>query len=134
MAPEVLPDRPEFAPATWWNTHGIPVGLNPLTGEQRDIPSEGAEPARWVMAETYFEQTVDVPGEMTAAGLGYYRIFSRGFGRLMGSVAVSESIVARPWQGKYQAGAYPTSGSIAPFCTQFASRYPCGRLAWRQLR
>ena len=134
VAPEALPERPEFAPASWWQAHGIPAGFNPLTGEQRAIPAEGTEPALWVIAEVHFEQTGHAPGELAAAGLGYYRIISRGAGRRTGSVAVSEAIVARPWQGDYRAGAWPPSNGSAPFCAQFAGRYACGRLSWRQLR
>ena len=133
VAPEALPERPEFAPAAWWHAHGIPVGFNLLTGEQRAVPAGGSEPARWVMSEIHFEPTGAAPADPAAAGFGYYRIFSRGAGRLAGSVAVSESIVARPWQGEFQAGTWPPSSNAASFCAQFSGNYPCGRLSWRKL-
>jgi Tfp pilus assembly protein PilX len=131
---ESLPERPEFASGAWWQAHGFPAGFNPVSGEQRAYPSEGAEPPRWVVAEAHFEPTGDVPGELTAAGLAYYRIFSRGLGRQPGSIAVSETVVARPWEGEYKAGEYPPTSGASSFCTQFAGLYPCGRLAWRRRR
>jgi hypothetical protein len=68
------------------------------------------------------------------AGVGYYRILARGTGGSPGSLAVIESIVARPWGGEYQPALYPAAQPPGLFCRQFDPAIPCGTLAWRQRR
>ncbi|MEJ2385454.1 MAG: hypothetical protein P8Y54_13880 [Xanthomonadales bacterium] len=47
---------------------------------------------------------------------------------------MSESIVARPWHGRYETAAYPPERALRAFCDPFDTELPCGVLAWRILR
>ncbi len=132
--PGEIPDQPEFESAEWWRNNAFAAGFNPETGETSLTPDQGAEPARWIIEEIHYIATGDSREEYGAEGLGYYRILSRGSGRNERSVAVIETINARPWEGDFQAGAYPLDGPDSAFCAQFESRYDCGSLSWRQRR
>jgi Tfp pilus assembly protein PilX len=129
-----LPTRPEFESAAWWRSNAFAVGYNPETAEQAATPDAGAEPARWIMEEIWYETTGDPRGENKAEGVAYYRVLGRGTGKNTRSVAVTEAIVARPWEGDFQAGVYPPGEPPGAFCRQFESRYPCGRQSWRRRR
>jgi Tfp pilus assembly protein PilX len=129
-----VPARPEFQSAEWWRNHGIEAGLNPETGENRLSQPVGAEPARWILAEIHAESTGDAGSETTARNLAYYRIFSRGAGLHPGSVAVTESVAARPWGGSFEPGPLPPLNGPNPFCRQFLHRYDCGMQSWRRRR
>jgi Tfp pilus assembly protein PilX len=129
-----LPARPEFESAAWWRSNAWAVGYNPETAETAIAPDGGAEPARWIIEEIQYQTTGDIRGENLAEGVAYYRIFGRGTGLNTRSVAVIESIVARPWEGDFQAGIYPPDEPFGAFCRPFESRYDCGSLAWRQRR
>jgi Tfp pilus assembly protein PilX len=129
-----LPARPEFESAAWWRSNTFALGYNPETAEQESTPDAGAEPARWIMEEIQYEATGDPRGENRAEGVAYYRVFGRGTGQNTRSIAVTEAIVARPWEGDFQAGSYPPTGPPGAFCRQFESRYPCGRQSWRRRR
>lgn len=129
-----LPPQPEFESNSWWDEHAIAAGYNPSTAEETPTTDNGAEPARWIIEEIHYETTGDEPGENRAGSIAFYRILSRGTGRNPGSVAVIETIAARPWEGEYLAGAYPPDGLFGTFCKQFENRYDCGVLSWRQRR
>ena len=129
-----LPARPEFESVAWWRGNAWAVGYNPETAETENTPDSGAEPARWVIEEIKYETTGDLRGENMAEGVAYYRIFGRGTGLNTRSVAVIEAIVARPWEGDFQAGTYPPDGPFGVFCRPFENRYECGSLSWRQRR
>ena len=129
-----LPLRPEFESAAWWRSNAVAVGYNPETAETITTPDGGAEPARWIIEEIQYAATADTRGENMAEGVGYYRIFGRGTGLNTRSVAVIEAIVARPWEGDFQAGSYPPDGPFGAFCRPFENRYDCGSLSWRQRR
>jgi len=129
-----LPARPEFESAAWWRSNAWAVGYNPETAEMMIAPDGGAEPARWIIEEIQYQTTGDQRGENLAEGVAYYRIFGRGTGLNARSVAVIEAIVARPWEGDFQAGSYPPDGPFGAFFRPFENRYDCGSLAWRQRR
>ena len=129
-----LPPRPEFESAAWWRSNAVAVGYNPETAETTTTPDGGAEPARWIIEEIQYAATADTRGENMAEGVGYYRIFGRGTGLNTRSVAVIEAIVARPWEGDFQADSYPPDGPFGAFCRPFENRYDCGSLSWRQRR
>jgi hypothetical protein len=129
-----LPERPEFESAAWWEANAEEAGVNPDTGEAFGLPWAGTEPSRWLIAELHYEATGDAPGEDSAEGVAWYRILSRGIGRQAGSVRVTESIAARPWEGEFPANEFPPQGSSRSFCETFEGRYPCGRLSWRRRR
>jgi Tfp pilus assembly protein PilX len=129
-----IPARPEFESAAWWQNNAFTAGYNPESAETADTPDTGAEPARWIIEEIQYETTGDGRGENRAEGVAYYRILGRGTGQNARSVAVTEAIVARPWEGDFQAGMYPPREPFGAFCRQFEKRYRCGSLSWRQRR
>jgi len=132
--PGEIPDQPELKGVEWWRSNAFAAGYNPETAETSYVGDRGAEPARWIIEEVHYLATGDSPGENGAEGLGYYRILSRGTGRNERSVAVIETVAARPWEGNFQAGTYPPEGPARIFCRQFEARYDCGRMSWRQRR
>jgi len=129
-----LPPHPEFESSSWWRSQAVAAGWNPETGEAVGELRTGDEPARWLIEEIHYESTGDTSSDTTAEGVAFYRVLSRGTGRHPGSVAVTESIVARPWEGTYAATPFPLEGSSTEFCRQFEGKYDCGSLAWRQRR
>jgi len=129
----------EFQSLGWWLSNGIAAGVDPDSAETvTTSPGTGANPPLWIMEELYFEATASSGVESDTDGVAYYRILSRGTGTQAGKVAVTESIVARPWGGEYQLGAFPADAESSVFCLQFAGpteeNLDCGRLAWRQRR
>lgn len=132
--PGELPDEPEFESAAWWRLNGIRAGDHPESGDPVLPPGTGGEPARWLIEEIQYqalESRDEAPG---FAGLGWYRILSRGSGRHPGRIAVSEAIVARPWEGDYSPAGYPPRPDDPDFCAQFTTDVACGRHAWRRRR
>lgn len=129
-----LPAQPEFESAEWWRSNAIASGYNPETAQTAGPSGSGAEPSRWIIEEIHFAPTVDPQDEKLAESVAYYRILSRGTGLNARSVAVTETIAARPWEGNFQPGTYPPDGPVSTFCRQFAHRYDCGKLSWRQRR
>jgi len=134
LNPGTLPANPEFESVQWWRSNAFIAGYNAETNEQLETSDQGAEPARWIIEEIHYLATGDAGSETSAEGLAYYRILSRGTGRNSRSVAVTEQIAARPWDGDFEPGAYPPVEPDRSFCRQFAGRYDCGRLSWRQRR
>ncbi|MBT8048881.1 MAG: hypothetical protein HKN57_00640 [Xanthomonadales bacterium] len=129
-----LPMNPEFESAAWWRNNAIPAGYNPATAQMEITPAQGAEPALWLIEEVHYESTGETEHESHAGGQAFYRIVSRGTGLNARSVVVTETIVARPWEGDFSAGPYPPNGPVETFCRQFDDVYACGHLAWRQTR
>ena len=131
-----LPAFPEYEAASWWLSWGAEAGAASLAGlpmEHRGVP--GAEPPRFLIEELHFDPANAVTVSADAPlldGIGYYRILGRGSGRGTAAIAVSESIVARPWK----ADALPAQGNgdIDMFCADYRPWYDCGRMAWRQRR
>ena len=132
--PGELPAHPEFESAAWWRINALEAGRHPETGEILASLAGGSEPARWIIEEIHYETLDAVTGAPAIDGVAYYRILSRGTGKHPGSVAVTEAIVARPWEGDFHAASFPEEGSGTPFCNQFPGQYPCGTMAWRQRR
>ncbi len=127
-----LPARPEFESAAWWRANGYLAGADPESGDSLGYGSGGVEPARWIMEEIRYEPVEAGDPELTVAGIGYYRVFARGSSKRPGSVAVSETILARPWDGEYDPAPYPATDPPGGFCSQFGESVACGTLAWRQ--
>lgn len=127
-----LPADLEFESAAWWRLNGILAGTHPETGDAAGSVVQPPEAALWLMEEIHFEPFDQPVAEPVVGGIGYYRIFGRGGGKQAGSVAVTEAIVARPWQGAYRAAEFPPQAIAPPFCRQFDAAVPCGTLAWRQ--
>jgi Tfp pilus assembly protein PilX len=127
-----LPPNPEFESADWWRSTAVLTGTHPESGDSLGTAHYGGSPSYWIVEEIHFEPFADPIEDPAVAGIGYYRLFGRGSGNHPGSVAVTESIVARPWQGEYQPADFPTPASSGAFCRQFDPNVPCGTLAWRQ--
>lgn len=128
-----LPRNPEFESIAWWQSHGVASGHHPETGEPLTAGEPDAWPSRWIIEEIRYEPT-PATGEQSLAGVGYYRILARGIGGNAGSLAVTESIVARPWGAGLEPMPFPAQAPYTAFCSQFDPATPCGTLAWRQRR
>ncbi len=129
-----IPDRPEFLGPAWWLANGTASGRQPQPGGQAGYEAPANGESVWIIEEIHFE-----PGVEDAAGkidrpVAYYRVFARGRGVFPGSVAVTESIVARPWGEGIQASAFPPEPFQAEFCSQFDKALACGVQSWRQRR
>jgi len=137
-----VPAGAEFRGSGWWLSNGIEAGVNPESAEAVAAnPGSGANPPLWIMDELHFEAVENANPDNGIEGVGYYRILSRGTGIQTGKVAVTETIVARPWGGDYLPDAFPPGAEASEFCLQFAGPEEnpeedpdCGRLAWRQRR
>lgn len=130
--PDDLPERPEFEGAAWWRLNGTLAGVHPESGDPLGMFLASVGDARWLIAEVNHEPFTTAASGAAPDGIGYYRIFGRGTGLQAGSVAVTESIVARPWEGSYEPADYPPPADSPGFCRQFDAAVPCGALAWRQ--
>lgn len=134
-----IPALAEYQSAAWWRANGVAAGTHPVSGENStSYENSGSEPARWIMEELHFHPLSGNELEDGTEGIAYYRILGRGSGIHPASVAVTESIVARPWGGDYQLGDFPPGPEPDDFCLQFDQQtrqlINCGRLAWRQRR
>lgn len=129
-----IPEDPEFENLAWWRENGAAAGKNPVTGESTAPEVDDRQTGLWVMEELHFEMTVNTEDETLPAGVGYYRIFSRGAGLQPGSTAVTETIVARPWGGEYLPTEFPPEEPLSAFCRQFDGVATCGTVSWRSLR
>jgi Tfp pilus assembly protein PilX len=134
-----LPARIEYESIAWWRANGVEAGTNPLTGEKViSFTGEGSEPPRWILEEVHYQPTDGSGSGDGTQGVAFYRIIGRGTGTHPVSVAVTESIVARPWGGDYQFTKFPPGPGPGDFCMQFGEQtdkqFKCGRLAWRQRR
>jgi len=129
-----LPRYPEFESAAWWMVNAVAAGTHPETGDAVDLPAPEADPPRWIIEELrYVPLDESVSGDQ-AVGVGYYRILARSSGGRAGGLAITESIVARPWDGDYEPLPYPSDTPPGAFCRQFDQRVACGMQAWRQRR
>ena len=114
-----LPPTPEFEAKSWWRNHG---------------QTENAGLSFWLIEEIHFEPYRPAFGQPLFAGVGYYRILSRGEGRRAGNISVTEAIAARPWEGDFEPGQPSGTNRKLDFCSQFPEQVPCGILTWRQRR
>ncbi|MEJ2385682.1 MAG: PilX N-terminal domain-containing pilus assembly protein, partial [Xanthomonadales bacterium] len=111
-APGSLPVQPEFRSAEWWAEHAIPADRHPVSGEPGGVDVATGLEALWIVQEIHFDAIDPAGNEQQVEGLAYYRVLARGRGRQANTVAVSESIVARPWQGRYETAAYPPERAL----------------------
>jgi Tfp pilus assembly protein PilX len=134
MPPGSLPDNLAFESTAWWRSHGHESGVHPLTGESFDTEQGVAEPPRWLIEEVHYRAEKLAGATAEADAVGYYRLVSRASGRRSGSIAVTELILARPWEGDYKVPSYPPERQSPGICEQFPQDSPCGVLSWRQIR
>jgi len=132
-----LPQSPEFEAGSWWQLNGAAAGLEPGTGDMRiDYTLAGTDDPLWLIEEIHMqplEGIVAEPGDPEPK-LGYYRVLGRGSGRLPGSIAVTETVVARPWAASLTPATFPPRSDETWFCEQVPGEVPCGRQAWRRRR
>lgn len=132
-----LPPYPEFEDEAWWQLHGAVAGVDPGSGAVRmdySLPATAAP--RWIIEELHFEPLegiVTEPGDPEPT-VGYYRLLARGSGRFPGSIAVTETIIARPWGAGLRPAPYPPAADEPWFCDPVPEAVPCGRVAWRRRR
>lgn len=134
-----IPALAEYENAAWWRSNAVKAGINPATGEiLASYEDLGTEPPHWILEELHFQSAAEGEFEDGTRGVGYYRILGRGTGVHPASIAVIESIVARPWGGDYRLNGFPPGYGPENFCTQFDQaqllQLDCGRMAWRQRR
>ena len=134
QGPGELPAEPEFESAAWWRAHGTVAGVHPESGLPFGPGDDGAEPARWLIEEMRYVAAPAQAAGASSDGVAYYRILARGSGAHRGSVAVTETLLARPWEGDYEPAALPPLQPSRHFCRQFDATVDCGTLAWRQRR
>ena len=132
--PGTLPPSPEFLPGAWWGRQAADAAQDPLNGSPLPVGGAGVGKAHWLIEEVHFQVLDPDQSASTLHGVGFYRLLGRGTGRHARSVAVAEAIVARPWQGTYEAAMFPPDRSPGDFCNQFDDGVPCGMLSWRLRR
>jgi Tfp pilus assembly protein PilX len=129
-----LPANLAFESAAWWHSHGHESGVHPLTGKSFDPGAGTAEPPRWLVEEVYYQAEKLAGATVRADAVGYYRLISRASGKRKSSIAVTELILARPWEGDYSVAPYPPDQQSPGICEQFSQDISCGVLSWRQIR
>jgi len=129
-----MPRNPEFESAAWWRSNAVAAGSHPETGEPLANDPAEVEPPRWLIEEVHYRSLADGSVEAAVAGIGYYRILAWSSGSSPGSLAVTESIVARPWDGEIEPLPYPSDQPAGTFCRQFDPALACGVQAWRRRR
>ncbi len=131
-----LPDDPEFEDTAWWRINAVIAGLEPGGAMRMDYSLPGTEAPRWLIEELHRVPLDAISGTDDAAEptLAYYRILARGTGRYPGSVAVTETVVARPWAESLAPDPFPPEPGGHAFCDQVSDDAPCGRLGWRRRR
>jgi Tfp pilus assembly protein PilX len=132
--PGELPPDPEFEHAAWWRSRGVPGGSHPESGAPFGPGGDGADPPLWLIEEIRYVSAAPPVAGASFGAVGYYRILARGSGAHAGSVAVTETLVARPWEGDYVPASLPPLESSGQFCRQFDAAADCGTMAWRQRR
>ena len=131
--------RAEYENLAWWHENGMQAGTHPITAENlMSYDDSGSEPPHWIIEELHYQPLPVNTLEDGTRGVAYYRVLGRGAGIHAAKVAVTESILARPWGGNYQLPEFQPGADPAEFCRQFSEvshpQFKCGRLAWRQRR
>lgn len=129
--PGELPEGLENHSLQWWRDMAVDAGRNPASGEQH---LEARTGSFWAMEEIHFLEHEETDELSNPSGVGFYRVYSYGAGKHPRSTVVTESIVARPWQGAYSPLDFPPGQPLATFCRQFPPELACGTVAWRQLK
>lgn len=132
--PGALPERPEHEDEEWWRQYGTAAGVDPVSGSAAGYGSVYPTRAYWTIQELHFEATGAPIEETKPEGIGYYRILGRGSARQAGSVAVTETIVARPWGEHVAPLEFPSTEPLSAFCDGVDEAVSCGTLAWRRRR
>ena len=129
-----IPDRLESESAAWWDAMATLAGRDPESGERLGYAARNPTHAAWIIEEIHFLVAPEDERQQPVGATGYYRIVSRGQGTHPGSVAMNESIVARPWNEGLTATAFPPELPLGEFCRQFSDDLACGIQSWRQRR
>lgn len=131
-----LPPYPEQQPLQWWQGWAQMVSSGESTPTiDPALTAFSPDPAYFLIEEIHFQPAADAAKqdvESSMDGIGYYRVLARASGMGAGSVAVYESILARPWgTGLLRTG--DGSTGFGP-CAALAALMDCGRLSWRRRR
>lgn len=129
-----LPHDPEFQSTAWWRANATAAGSHPETGEPLGPEGVADDPPMWIIEEMEYVPLSPNAPEAGPAGIAYCRILALSGADRPGRQTVTETIVARPWDGDYQPLPYPPEQTSPGFCSQFSDAIPCGTLAWRQRR
>jgi len=134
-----IPVDIEHQSLAWWRLNAIEAGSDPATGlTSSPIGLDGSVAPLWIIEELRFQPLELAPPLEATEGVGYYRIYGRGSGGDTQSVAVTESIVARPWGENITPVEFPPTESSDDFCSQLEEianpLLHCGPMAWRQRR
>jgi len=138
-AADEFPVRPEFESNAWWNMNAVAAGMHPETGDPWSaMELTGEQASRWIIEELHFEPVSLETLSEGMEGVGYYRVLGRGTGGDAHSVAVTEAILARPWDENLEPAPFPPDGEAVDFCAQLSEISgplpDCGMRAWRQRR
>jgi len=129
-----LPRNPEFESAAWWGDHAVATGYHPESRERLPGGGEETNSSSWIIEELRYEPVPEGTTTAAVSGVGYYRVLARGTGSGDETLAITESIIARPWEGEYEPAPFPPNEPSGAFCRQFDPAIACGTLAWRQRR
>jgi len=129
-----LPEQPQFQADSWWRAMGITTATEPESGALVAGVGVTRGSGLWMIEELHYEPVPPPDTGPAIRGVGYYRVYSRGAGINPRSHAVTELILARPWEGEYEEALFPPIGHPREFCRQFSPETPCGTLAWRILK
>ena len=132
-----LPPSPEHEDPEWWHLNGQAAGIEPVSGlVHMDYSLPGTDDAYWLIEELHsqFLDDQNPASESEEPRLAYYRILARGTGRWPGSVAVTESVFARPWVDSLEPMLFPPPEGSEWLCESLAPGIDCGRMSWRRIR
>jgi hypothetical protein len=127
-APGFHGPSPELHDEDWWRVHAFAAGTDPQTGAA--VKQTG--PAFWLIEEIHHQpaQSEASPKPET----GWYRVLGRSAETATGTLAVTESILARPWGNAAWTNGFPPIASGPGFCYLQKPPSPCGRAGWRRVR
>lgn len=128
-----LPAAPELLNSEWWSLNAWKAGIEPVTGlVHLDYTFPGTGDPLWLIEELRIEPLEPLI-EDPEPTMGYYRVLAHGSGRLPGSIAITESIIARPWIDSLEPSPLPPSAGTW-FCETVTTDFACGRMSWRRRR
>jgi Tfp pilus assembly protein PilX len=112
-----IPANVQQLDRAWWQTHG-----------QSSASSAGER--HWLIEELLPPGPVPDPSK---APTGYYRVVAMGSDDNGIALAVTESLVVRPWVDVPNQSPTSPGSLVNHFCGETGID-PCGRVSWRQLR
>lgn len=124
----VLGSAIEYRDEEWWRANALTAGVDPISG----TPIMPGGLAFWLVEEIHSQPAQT--GENAVPEITWYRLTARSGDTPNGALAVTESILARPWGDVNWKNGFPATGTSPGFCFGFEPPVPCGRKAWRRAR